>query len=427
MKKENDELFDLFRSRLDHAELNVRDNFWEQLERDIPVVLHNRKRLFIQRIAAAASVLLILAGASAAFWVLSPKDEIAEAFTQVAVSTSSKGRIKNDGIKEELPSIHEASARPQKTKSSPALNQSVTGGTEEEFSFSFSMSFSFTEESGIPNNHPNPYKLVGGAEKTQEETLQEEQPATTPAIPAKKKKDRTWAVSAFASANPVTAKTTSNSLQMLSDRDNPLNIINPSSDVTRDDFATDADYENYMKIAEAIAQENRFTNVKHKLPISLGITLRKELSNRFSLETGLVYTQLNSELTGGQDNYYRQEQKLHYVGIPVKANFTLYDDNAFEAYASAGGMIEKCVSGSLITDYFENNQKTYSSKHSLKADPLQFSLIASVGVQYKFNDRLSVYAEPGLSYYFDDGTAINTIRKEKPFNFNLLCGVRMTY
>ena len=37
MKKENDEITDLFRTRLADAGMNVRDGFWEELSQEIPV------------------------------------------------------------------------------------------------------------------------------------------------------------------------------------------------------------------------------------------------------------------------------------------------------------------------------------------------------------------------------------------------------
>ena len=39
MKKENDEITDLFRTRLADAGMTVRDGFWEELSQDIPVAL----------------------------------------------------------------------------------------------------------------------------------------------------------------------------------------------------------------------------------------------------------------------------------------------------------------------------------------------------------------------------------------------------
>ena len=44
----------------------------------------------------------------------------------------------------------------------------------------------------------------------------------------------------------------------------------------------------------------------------------------------------------------------------------------------------------------------------------------------KITEKLGIYAEPGVVYYFDDGSNVNTIRKEHPFNFNIQLGVRFT-
>ena len=59
MKKENDEITDLFRARLADTGMNVRDGFWEELSQDIPVACQHRRRLLLFRVAAAASVLLV--------------------------------------------------------------------------------------------------------------------------------------------------------------------------------------------------------------------------------------------------------------------------------------------------------------------------------------------------------------------------------
>ena len=40
MKKENDEITDLFRSRLGNAEMTVRDGFWEELNSEMMVRSH---------------------------------------------------------------------------------------------------------------------------------------------------------------------------------------------------------------------------------------------------------------------------------------------------------------------------------------------------------------------------------------------------
>ena len=77
--------------------MNVRDGFWEELSQEIPVACQQRRRLLLFRVAAAASVLLVLAASSATFLYLSPKEEMEEAFTKIAVANG--GQLDGDGIR----------------------------------------------------------------------------------------------------------------------------------------------------------------------------------------------------------------------------------------------------------------------------------------------------------------------------------------
>lgn len=83
-------------------------------------------------------------------------------------------------------------------------------------------------------------------------------------------------------------------------------------------------------------------------------------------------------------------------------------------YVSGGGVIEKSVYGKLGSE-------------KLTVKPLQFSLSSAVGVQINATKNIGFYVEPGVSYFFDDGSDVQTIRKENPFNFNLQAGIRFTY
>ena len=59
MKKENDEITDLFRTRLADAGMNVRDGFWEELSQEIPVACQQRRRLLLFRIGCILSYFLV--------------------------------------------------------------------------------------------------------------------------------------------------------------------------------------------------------------------------------------------------------------------------------------------------------------------------------------------------------------------------------
>ncbi|NDV81502.1 hypothetical protein D0T87_05840 [Bacteroides sp. 51] len=163
-----------------------------------------------------------------------------------------------------------------------------------------------------------------------------------------------------------------------------------------------------------VKQSASITEIKHKQPISFGLSVRKNLSNGFSVETGLTYTMLSSEGKSVTNASNKVEQKLHYVGIPLRGNWNFVESKRFTVYLTAGGMVEKCVYG-----------KVAGEKETVK--PLQFSLAGGVGGQLNITDRIGLYVEPGVSYFFDDGSDVETIRKENPLNFNLQGGIRFTY
>ena len=160
-------------------------------------------------------------------------------------------------------------------------------------------------------------------------------------------------------------------------------------------------------------RDDQITSIEHKQPISLGFSLRKDLAKGFSLETGLTYTYLASDVVLGNDAV-EKEQKLHYLGIPLRVNWNFLDLKSFTLYVSAGGMVEKCIYGKLGNE-----------KQTVK--PLQLSAMGAVGAQYNVSKKVGIYFEPGLSYYFDDGSTVQTIRKERPCTFTLQAGVRLTY
>ena len=71
-----------------------------------------------------------------------------------------------------------------------------------------------------------------------------------------------------------------------------------------------------------------------------------------------------------------------------------------------------------------SDDNTQSYDQDLRDRRPQWSVNASAGLQYKINDILGVYLEPGVGYYFDNGSNVSTIYKEKPLNFNFTVGLR---
>lgn len=138
-------------------------------------------------------------------------------------------------------------------------------------------------------------------------------------------------------------------------------------------------------------------------PLTAEVSVERRLNNRLSLEAGVQYNRLAE--AGGET--------LHTLGIPVRLNVLLAGNSKVDFYALAGGAMEKCVAG--------------APDNSFEAEPVQYSLMAGLGVRYNINDRLALFAEPTVSHHFDADSSTQSLYAERPTNLNLLCGLRMVF
>ena len=111
----------------------------------------------------------------------------------------------------------------------------------------------------------------------------------------------------------------------------------------------------------------------------------------------------------------------------MAGSYDIWHTDFLEVYASAGGAAEFCVSGRSHTEYVEDGKVTGTANADVRDKRPQWSVGASAGVQYNVSNAIGVYVEPGVSYYFDNGSGVNTVYKDKPLNFNLNVGLRFTF
>lgn len=153
------------------------------------------------------------------------------------------------------------------------------------------------------------------------------------------------------------------------------------------------------------------TNGKHYVPWTAGINARYDISKHWAIETGLTYTGLKTELLTWKEKEWIT-QRLHYVGIPLKVDYKILRWNNLTCYANAGGMVEKCVYATI-------------DEESFTVPELQYSANVSAGVEYNIDKHLSVYLEPGVSYFFDNEDNVKSIRKASPLTVNITGGLRV--
>ena len=157
----------------------------------------------------------------------------------------------------------------------------------------------------------------------------------------------------------------------------------------------------------------------HKQPISFGLTLSYPLTKRLSVSTGAVYTKLSSDfLTIVQDHQIKRHQVLHYVGIPLNLQFSVWQWRGLDLYLAAGGQVDWNVAAKANTDGVDQK---------MGKDRVQWSIGGSLGAQYHIVPHVGLYAEPGIRHYFNNGSSISNFYKDKPTNFNLQLGLRFDF
>lgn len=136
----------------------------------------------------------------------------------------------------------------------------------------------------------------------------------------------------------------------------------------------------------------------HSFPIQVGARVSFSWGTRWSVESGLTYMHFKSH-----GEYTKQN--MEYLGIPLYLNCSFVSTRYFSLYGSVGGQALKCIAGNSPDK------------------PWLFSTGMGIGAEYKFTERVSIYAEPGLDYYFHTGESRNYYT-ENPFAFSVSAGIR---
>ena len=157
----------------------------------------------------------------------------------------------------------------------------------------------------------------------------------------------------------------------------------------------------------------------HRQPFSVGLSVGIPIGQRWTLTTGLAYTQLHADFLKIMNKQrLAKEQDLQYVGCPVNINYRFLQTKRLRAYAAAGAQMDVNVKAKSTTEGVE----TETPK-----DRAQFSTQAAVGLQLDVMPQVGLYVEPGVKYYFDNGSNVSTFFKDKSCNFNLQVGLRWNF
>ena len=170
------------------------------------------------------------------------------------------------------------------------------------------------------------------------------------------------------------------------------------------------------------------TNSTYDIPLSFGAGIRVGVSPKWSIGAGVNYSMLSRKFSGT----YRKVNEAgvienttssdirntqHYIGIPVNAYYDIVNSRNVNFYAYAGGTVEKCISDK----YYVLNT---SIVHKEKANGVQWSANAGIGVGFRLGKHLGLYIDPSLRYYFDCGQP-HSIRSAQPLMLGFEAGLKV--
>lgn len=164
----------------------------------------------------------------------------------------------------------------------------------------------------------------------------------------------------------------------------------------------------------------------HQNPWRTALSLRFPLSEKLSLNTGLEYLWYSSTFHVITKMDYIQaesaylcrfgykKQKVQYLSIPLRMDYTLAQGRRVEAYIGAGLSADFCA------------KATYDGK-AINKDGLTCSLLGAAGVQLNITRQAGLFVEPTASYSMPFGyRVLTTYRTEHPFMFSISSGLRLT-
>ena len=153
----------------------------------------------------------------------------------------------------------------------------------------------------------------------------------------------------------------------------------------------------------------------HEIPISFGVSVRYNLTDKLSVNTGLNYTRYTSTreryyYTGGAD---MDKQYVHYLGIPVRLDWLAVNKKHFNFYIGAGVQADKCIYATV------GNER-------LREKEVLFGLSGALGFQVNIVPMVGLYFEPEISYALNEGS-IETFRYNEPLMISARAGLRFNF
>lgn len=212
----------------------------------------------------------------------------------------------------------------------------------------------------------------------------------------------------------------------LSSSSAPMYAASPANGVAYDDVVSGGEMSTEKLQDVLMANSVVSKEAHHEQPLRIGLSVAIPLATHWSLTTGVTGTRLTSDFTATSINERQNaHQRLYYLGVPVRMNYTLWQSRMWHVYVSGGGAVEQLVKGTTTTTITDlKGHEKSSDEGSVHEHRPQFSVGAAAGISFSFLKNFSFYVEPGVDYYIHNGSSVDNIYKDQPTQFQLDLGIR---
>ncbi len=156
----------------------------------------------------------------------------------------------------------------------------------------------------------------------------------------------------------------------------------------------------------------------HLMPITFGIRIAKEITHSWSIEWGLQYSLLRTDISTTDDYMHIQHVRASFLTIPIDVKYNFLQRKRANAYIYGGGGIDIPIGASIKNTIDHRDELHY---------PFGVTLNAGLGIGYKITPSVHLFVQPSLNYHIMNKSTYPILWQDKPFTLELPIGIRLSW
>ncbi|MBQ2222580.1 MAG: hypothetical protein II421_04160 [Bacteroidales bacterium] len=152
------------------------------------------------------------------------------------------------------------------------------------------------------------------------------------------------------------------------------------------------------------------TTHSHRMPLVVGLSVKFPVTEKIGVTTGLEYSLYSSSFSYPPGE---KTQLVHYMGIPVRLDWTFVSGRWVDAYLGAGVKGDLCLGATL-------------GGEAIGKDGPAFRLLGAGGIQFNATRNFSFFLETEICWTLpSERRVLSTYSSEHPWMFTVATGVRI--